>query len=86
MLMATKGVLWQPFYLTLLQLGGVAAASQISTQDSLHATQIDVFLMYRLHRLEILSVGMVSERETRSVTVEVNRSAQILAAMLPPAS
>ena len=85
-LMVTKDASWQPFCHPLHQLGGAAVVSRISTMDTVPITQTRVSVISLLVQWETLSVVMVSEREMRSVTVEVHKSAQILAVMLPFAS
>ena len=85
-LMVTKDVSWLRYLDSLHPPGGAVAASVTSMKDSPLATQADVCLTFQLQWWVTLSVAMGSEREMRSVTVEVNKSAQILVVMLPPAS
>ena len=85
-LMVTKDASWQPSLAHLPPPGGAVAVSVTSMKGLLTVKLTDVSLTYPLQWWETQSVAMESEREMRSVTVEVHKSAQILVVMLPPAN
>jgi hypothetical protein len=85
-LMVNKDASWQQGLVSLLPPDGAAVVEPISRKGLQCSTLIAVSLINHPCLWETQSVVMGSEREMRSVTVVMHRSALILAAIQPRVS
>ena len=85
-LMVTKGASWQQDPVFLLPPNGAAVAGMTSCKGSQCSILIAVSLISHPCQWQMNPVAMESARGMRSVTVEVHRSARILAAIQPHVS
>ena len=83
-LMVTNVASWRLYLHRRLPPDGAAVASPTLTLGSLQSGREDVSPMYLPKLWATQSVAMESERVVKCVTVEVLKSAQILAVMPPP--